>query len=241
MDNIKVRQAMAMAISSKEYSTIIDKGVNAPTNQPFIAGSAYYTPDSGYPAYDPTKAAALVKEVEAETGKPVEFTLIETPDASSVQAAQYLQNRLQAVGMKVSLTQYQESVEINNALAGTYQAALWRQFAAVDPDLNYLWWSPTEIFGSLNPNFAQNKDPIIQQLLETGRTSTVPATRAKAYQQIAQRLNVDLPYIWNDRATWAIVSASNVQNFNNPTTPSGGKGYGMIAGTIWTPQIWIDT
>jgi ABC-type transport system substrate-binding protein len=241
MDNIKVRQAMAMAISSKEYSTIIDKGVNAPTNQPFIAGSPYYAPDSGYPAYDPTKAAALVKEVEAETGKPVEFTLIETPDASSVQAAQYLQNRLQAVGMKVSLTQYQESVEINNALAGTYQAALWRQFAAVDPDLNYLWWSPTEIFGSLNPNFAQNKDPIIQQLLETGRTSTVPATRAKAYQQIAQRLNVDLPYIWNDRATWAIVSASNVQNFNNPTTPSGGKGYGMIAGTIWTPQIWIDT
>jgi len=241
MDNLKVRQAMAMAISSKEYSKIIDKGVNAPTNQPFIAGSPYYAVDAGYPAYNPTAAKALVKEVEAEIGKPVAFTLIETPDASSVQAAEYLQSRLEAVGFQVSLTQYQESVEINNALAGTYQAALWRQFAAVDPDLNYLWWSPTEIFGSLNPNFAQNKDPVIQTLLETGRQSTDPAVRAKAYQQIAQRLNVDLPYIWNDRATWAIVSASNVQNFNNPTLPSGGKAYGMIAGTIWTGQIWIDT
>jgi peptide/nickel transport system substrate-binding protein len=241
MDNIKVRQAMAMAVSSAEYSKIIDKGVNAPTNQPFIPGSPYYAVDSGYPAYNPTAAKALVKEVEAEIGKPVSFTLIETPDASSVQAAEYLQSRLEAVGFQVSLTQYQESVEINNALAGTYQAALWRQFAAVDPDLNYLWWSPTEIFGSLNPNFAQNKDPMIQTLLETGRQSTDPAVRAKAYQQIAQRLNVDLPYIWNDRATWAIVSASNVQNFNNPTLPSGGQAYGMIAGTIWTGQIWIDT
>ena len=129
-------------------------------------------------------------------------------------------------------------------MAGQYQAASWRQFAAVDPDLNYLWWSPTEIFGSgkseLNPNFAQNKDPVIQTLLETGRQSTDPAVRAQAYQQIAQRLNMDLPYIWNDRATWAIVAASNVQNFNNPTTPAGGKAYGMIVGTIWTPQIWID-
>ncbi len=241
VSNLKVRQAMAMAISSKDYSKIVDKGVNAPTNQPFIPGSPYYAPDSGYPAYNPTAAAALVKEVEAEIGKPVAFTLISTPDPSSVTAAEYMQNRLQAVGMQVTLSQIQESVEINDALAGQYQTASWRQFAAVDPDLNYLWWSPTEIFGSLNPNFAQNKDPEMEVLLQQGRRSTNPAVRAKAYQQIAERLNKDLPYIWNDRATWAIVSASNVQNFNNPTTPAGGKAYGMIVGTIWTPQIWIDT
>jgi ABC-type transport system substrate-binding protein len=241
VSNIKVRQAMAMALSSKEYSKIVDKGVNAPCNQPFIAGSPYYAVDSGYPAYDPTKAAALVKEVKAETGKAVAFGLISTPDPSSVQAAEFMQARFQAVGMEVTLTQVVEAQEINEALAGQYQTASWRQFAAVDPDLNYLWWSPTEIFGPLNPNFAQNKDPMIQTLLEQGRRSTDPAVRAKAYQQVAQRLNVDLPYIWNDRATWAIVANENVQNFNNPTTPARGKAYGMIAGTIWTPQIWIDT
>jgi len=241
VSNLKVRQAMAMAISSRGYSKIVDKSVNAPTNQPFIAGSPYYAPDSGYPAYNPTAAAALVKEVAAEMGKPVAFTLISTPDPSSVTAAEYMQNQLQAVGMQVTLSQIQESVEINDALAGQYQTAEWRQFAAVDPDLNYLWWSPTEIFGALNPNFAQNKDPEIEVLLQQGRRSTDPTVRAKAYQQIAQRLNKDLPYIWNDRATWAIISSSNVQNFNNPTTPAGGKAYGMIVGTIWSPQIWIDT
>jgi peptide/nickel transport system substrate-binding protein len=245
VSNIKVRQAMAMAISSKAYSKIVDLGVDAPCNQPFVAGSPYYAPDSGYPAYDPTKAAALVKEVETETGKKVAFGLISTPDASSVKSAEYLQARLQAVGMEVTLTQVVEATEINEALAGQYQTVSWRQFAAVDPDLNYLWWSPTEIFGSgnseTNPNFAQNKDPQMEVLLQKGRQSTDPTVRAQAYQQIAQRLNADLPYIWNDRATWAIVANSNVQNFNNPTTPAGRKAYGMIVGTIWTPQIWIDT
>jgi len=245
VSNIKVRQAMAMALSSKQYSKIVDLSVCAPTNQPFIPGSPYYAVDSGYPAYSPSGAAALIKEVESETGKSVAFGLISTPDASSVKAAEYMQARLQAAGMQVTLSQTIEAQEINDALAGEYQTVSWRQFAAVDPDLNYLWWSPTEIFGSgkneLNPNFAQNRDPVVQTLLETGRQSTDPTVRAKAYQQIAQRLNVDLPYIWNDRAVWAIVSAGNVQNFNNPTTPAGGKAYGMIVGTIWSPQIWIDT
>ncbi len=243
MDNIKVRQAMAMAVSSKEYSKIVDKGVNAPTNQPFVAGSPYYVPDSGYPAYSPSAAAALVKEIETETGGKVAFTLSSTTSASAVQAAEFLQNRLQAVGMQVTLSQIQQADEINDALAGEFQALEWRQFAAVDPDLNYLWWSPKEVFPSLklSPNFAENTDPQMEVLLQQGRQSTDPAVRAKAYQQIAQRLNKDLPYIWNDRATWAIVSRSNVQNFNNPTTPAGGKAFGMIVGTIWTPQIWLDT
>jgi peptide/nickel transport system substrate-binding protein len=241
MNNIKVRQAMAMAIDSKQYSKIVDHGVNAPTNQPFVAGTPYYAVDSGYPAYNPTKAKALVQEIVQETGHPVAFSLATTPAASAVQAVQYLQARLEAVGMQVTLQTIQQADEINDALAGDYQAVSWRQFAAVDPDLNYLWWSPKEIFPGLAPNFAENKDPVIETLLQQGRQSTNPAVRAKAYQQIAQRLNVDLPYIWNDRATWAIISAANVQNFNNPTTPAGGKAYGMIVGTIWTPQIWIDT
>jgi len=240
MDNIKVRTAMAMSVNSKQFSTVVDKGVNAPTNQPFVAGSPYYATDSGYPAYNPSGAKALVDEVARETGSPVSFTLISTTSGSSIKAAQFLQQQFQTAGMQVTLQQVQQADEINDALAGKFQAVEWRQFAAVDPDLNYLWWSPTEIFGSINPNFAQNKDPKIETLLQQGRQSTDPTVRAKAYQQIAQQLNKDLPYIWNDRATWAIVANSKVQNFNNPVTPDNAKAYGMIVGTIWTPQIWLN-
>ncbi len=242
MDDIRVRQAMAMAISSQQYATVVDKGVNPAINQPFVAGSPFYATDSGYPAYNPTQAKALVAEVARDTGKPVSFSLTSTTASSAIQAAQFLQNQLQAVGMQVDLNQVQQADEINDALGGKFQAVEWRQFGAVDPDLNYLWWSPTEIFTSLGiaPNFSRNTDPVIETLLQQGRRSTSPAVRAQAYQKIAQQLNKDLPYIWNDRDTWAIVAQPQVQNFNNATTPSGSAAYGMIVGTIWTSQIWLE-
>ena len=242
MNDIRVRQAMAMAISSQQYAEVVDKKVNPQANQPFSPGSAYYAVESGYPAFNPDHAKALVRQIQRDTGKPVAFNLTSTPASSAVQAAQFLQQQLQAVGMQVTLTQIQQANEINDALGGKFQALVWRQFGAVDPDLNYLWWSPTEIFASIDlaTNFARNTDPTIETLLQQGRRSTDPTVRAHAYQRIAQRLNKDLPYIWNDRDTWAIVAQSHVQNFNNATLPSGAAAYGMIVGTIWTSQIWLD-
>lgn len=241
LKDIRVRKAMAMAIDRQQYIRIIDKDVNPTEDQPFVSGTPYYTSDAGYPSYNPTQAKALVQQVAHDTGKPVAFSLSSTTGASTVQAVQFLQNQLQAVGMQVQLTQIQQADLINDALGGAYEAVLWRQFAAVDPDLNYLFWSPTEIFGGIAVNFARNSDPSLETYLQTGRRSTDPATRATAYQQFARQLNQDLPYIWLDRAIWAIVANSKVQNFNNPTTPAGAKAYGMIVGTIWTPQIWLST
>ncbi|MGH7734624.1 MAG: hypothetical protein ACREOE_13235, partial [Gemmatimonadales bacterium] len=167
--------------------------------------------------------------------------LTSTTGASTVQAAQFIQSQLQAVGMQVQLTQVQQADLINDALGGAFEAVIWRQFAAVDPDLNYLFWSPTEIFGGLAVNFSRNTDHQLETLLQTGRRSTDPAARASAYRSLAKRLNQDLPYIWLDRTIWAVVADSKVRNFNNPTTPAGGKAYGMIVGTIWTPQIWLGS
>jgi len=245
MDNLKVRQAMAMSVNTKQYAQVIDKGVNAPCDQPFVAGTPWYSPDSGYPAYNPSGAKALIKQVQQETGKAVSFSLASTTSAYSIQIAEYVQNAFQAAGMQVTLAQVQQADEINQALDGDFQALEWRQFAALDPDLNYLWWSPTEIFGSgqgaIAPNFARNTDPEIETLLQQGRQSTDPTVRGQAYQQVAQRINKDIPYIWLDRCTWGVVANSKVQNFNNPTTPANSKAYGMLAGDVWAAQIWLDT
>ena len=78
-----------------------------------------------------------------------------------------------------------------------FQATSWRQFAAVDPDLNYLWWSPTEIFGT-GPSSIASTSPAtptrsIETLLQQGRPSTDPADRAAAYQEVAKRLNAGPP------------------------------------------------
>ena len=244
MNDIRVRQAMAMAVNPRQYAQVVDKGVNRPTNQPFVPGTPYYVSDAGYPAYNPSQARQLVDAVARDLGHPVSFTYTSTTSAYALLDAQFLQNQWQSVGFRVQLAQVQLADLINLALNGNYQVVAWSQFAAVDPDLNYLWWSPTEIFGSgptaIAPNFARNTDPQIETLLQQGRRSTDPAQRAAAYNGIARRLNQDIPYIWTTRRTWAVVAHNKVQNFNNPTTPSGSKAYGMLVGTIWSPQIWLS-
>ena len=55
-----------------------------------------------------------------------------------------------------------------------------------------------------------------------------------------KRLGLDTPYLWTDRAVWAVIGDPSVQNFNNPTTPQGQHAFGLIGGSIWPTQIWIS-
>ena len=94
--------------------------------------------------------------------------------------------------------------------------------------------------GALSINMARNSDPIIEKALLAGRASTEKEVRQTAYQTVNKRLALDLPYLWTDRAVWAVIGNPTVQNFNNPTTPQGQAAFGMIGGSIWPTQIWIS-
>lgn len=243
-NDIRARQALAYAFNPPAYKAVINKNLNPFNNQPFVSGTPWYKPVTNYPDYNPGQARSLVQQyARANGGKPPTFTLGSTPSGTSIQAAQFLAQEFNNVGMKCTLSTIQQDEIITDALKGDYQALEWRQFGAVDPDLNYIFWSPTTIFQSLGEavNMARNTDPTVEQLLQQGRTSTDQATRAQAYQQLAQKFATDLPYIWTDRAVWAVVAQNKVQNWNNPTTPAGGKAYGMIVGTIWPTQIWMES
>lgn len=239
-DNLKMRQAMAYAISSEQYVKVIDQGVTGTTNGIFVKGSPYYLANNGYPVYNVAKAKQLVSEVKAAGGS-VTFGLGHTPDPKTTQIGQYLQQVLQEVGMVVTLNPILQDSIINTALTGNFQALTWRQFGAVNPDLNYIFWTPTN---ALTPGFAinmaGNSDPAMQVALLQGRSATDTAGQAAAYQQVNKLLSQDIPYVWYARVIWSIGAVSKVQNFNNPTTPSGSKAYGQIGGAIWPQQIWLS-
>ncbi len=241
-NNLKVRQAVAYATSSAQYVEVIDKGVNGTSNGPFVKGSPYYVANNGYPVYNVNKAKALVKQVAKATGKPVSFTLNHTPDASTTKIAEYIQQQLQTVGMKVALAPIQQANIINTALLGTYQAQLWRQFGAVQPDLNYIFWSPTNATTPVFAiNMARNTDPKMEAALQKGRQSSAKSDQIAAYQQVSKLMGQDIPYVWYDRSTWAVAAEAKVQNFANPTTPAGGKAFALIGGSIYPTQIWIKS
>ena len=235
-----VRLAAAMAVNRNQYAKVIDQGVLPVSNGLFVPGSPYYSPTK-YPAYNPSQASKLVKAAAKTNGGPISFSYGSTNSPAAIRAAQYLEQAWQSVGFQVKTNIVQQNDTINNALAGKYQALGWRQFGAVDPDLNYIFWSTTTVSaGSLSINMARNADPTIEKSLLTGRASTDKAVREASYKTVNKRLALDLPYLWTDRAVWAVIGDPKVQNFNNPTTPQGAPAYGMIGGSIWPTQIWIS-
>lgn len=236
-NNKLLREAMAKCINQVQYDQVINKGIDAPMYGLFIPGSEYYTATS-YPKHDPHGAAQLVSQIKRDGGS-VTFNLNATSNSDVQRAAQFLQQAFQQAGMSVSINTIAQSTLINDALAGTYQATLWRQFGAVDPDLNYVWWTTQLASGPLALNMARNVDPRIQDALLAGRTTGVKSARVKEYQKINQYLAEDMPYMWLARDTWAAVANPKVQNFANPTTPTGKKAIGFDEGVLWPTQIWV--
>jgi len=238
--NPDVRLACAKAVSPAAYARIIDIGVNPVSTGLFVPGTPYYSKTT-LPKYDPNGAKQLVQKVQSQTGKPVSFALGTTNSPSAIRAATYIQQQYQNAGMQVNQLVVEQNEYIDNALNGKFQAYTWRQFSAVNPDLNYIFWSTTTYNANgLAINMARNNDSRIQAQLEIGRQSSVPAARVEAYQRINEYMAQDLPYLWGDRATWAVVAKPTVQNFNNPTTPTGLPALGLIAGSVWPTQIWIS-
>jgi ABC-type transport system substrate-binding protein len=240
-NDVRMRQAVVMGIDLESYKSAINFGVNSISTSVFTPGSPFQPATSSYPTYNPSQATSLVNALKSE-GKQVNFTLGTTPDQSSVRAVTYIQSQLQAVGISANIgsQQVQQAELINLALAGTFEALLWRQFAAVDPDLNYVFWSPTEIAKGLAIDMTRNNDPLVEDALQQGRRNATPSVRNQAYQNLAARFGVDIPYIWLDRAVWAIATQPNVENFVYLSLPAGGRALGFNQGTIWPTQIWLS-
>ena len=148
----------------------------------------------------------------------------------------------QQVGFDVTIGQVEQADLINDFIAGKFQAATSYQFGAVNPDLNYVWWSTTTAgpVGSIALNFARNSDPVIEQNMLTGRHTTDQATRVTAYQTVNKQLAKDLPYLWLEQYIFSEVATSKVQNFANPTLPNGMQGYAFDEGIFSPTAIWLS-
>jgi peptide/nickel transport system substrate-binding protein len=237
LKDIRLRQALAYCFNQEAFCADIGSGLLVPTQGPFPSPSPYYGP-TGYPAYNLTKAQGLVKSWMADNGgkKPsIKYTTTPTPE--SLKSAAFVQAQYQAAGFDVTVGTVQQAALINDALAGGFQVFAWRQFANIDPDLNYVFWSSTG--GVID--FSRNDDPKIDAALDRARQATDEATRVSAYQEVASRFAVDLPYIWASRDVWSVGALKSVQNWNNSTTVAGARGCPMMSGIIWPTEMWLDS
>jgi peptide/nickel transport system substrate-binding protein len=240
-DDVLLRKAIAMATDQAEIIKLFNAGYGPVINGLFLKGSPWYT-DTGYPAYDPSGAKALVDEYKAKKGTP-SFDLLTVPDPRDVSITEALQSMWNTVGMNVSVSTTEQATIIDDFVLGKFQATTSYQFGAVDPSLNYVWFSTTTIspIGTLGLNFPRNDDPQLEQAMFTGRTSLDPATRVAAFQEADKRLAQDLPYIWLGQQFFVDVAYPRVQNFAGLTLPDGSPGYGFDEGVTFPSQMWLSS
>jgi len=239
-----LRQALAYATNTQQIINIINYGLTPPSDGPFSNTGSPYHGSTGYPTYNLAKAKQLVQQYEQAHGvTSVSFQLGTTNTGRNLQTAELIQSMWKQAGINTTIVQVEQSQLILYALEGNYNAYLWRQFGDPDPDADYIWWSSSTAApeGQLALNFARNKDPQIQADLNKGRSDPNQADRVAAYQDIARRFAVDVPYLWVNQTLWQIVYNSHVHGITTWTLPDGTPGLDhTISGVFFMSHVWTS-
>ena len=243
LDDPELRQALAYATDRKKEVNVIYFGIPPDSNGPFGNTGSPYHGDTGYPSFDLNKAKALVKDYEQKHNvTSVSFELGLTNSGRNLQDMSLIQDMWKQAGINVTLKQVEQSQFILNALVGSYQAYDWRQFGEPDPDADFVWWSAATASpqGQLALNFSRNKDPMVDAGLLKGRTSSNPADRVAAYQDIAKRFAATTPFIWLSETVWQIAYKPNVHGMETWTLPDGTPGVDhTLGGEFLLSHVWV--
>jgi peptide/nickel transport system substrate-binding protein len=233
-----VRQALVSATDTAELVKLFGAGVAKPNLSLFPPGSPYRPADNGYPAYDLARAKQLVAQAAPNHGGKIQISLATITDPRLLNEIQAVSSMWGQAGIEATVSQVEQVTFIDNLVTGQFQAYTDEQFGATDPDLNYVWISPTTANPPIALNFSRNKDDLLEAALQRGRTVSDPSARALAYQEVDKRLAQDLPYVWVSLATWSLTGSDSVMNFNNLTLPDGSHALGFTNGVFNPTPIW---
>jgi len=240
-DDLRARQALAYAIDRKSLSELTGTDPALQADSVFQKDSVWYNAQTTYPGYDPDKARALAQAYQKDKGQPITFDFGSTPDPLVLQVVQALQAQWQAVGITATIKTFQQTTYITNAITGNFQANIWRQFGAADPDGNYIWWTSENATGQLTLNMARSKDPVTDAAMAKGRGTLDLETRKAAYNTVQGQQTAVLPYIWLNHGRWTAGADIKLRGIQGSALPDGGTTAGLVGGVLNITGMWFDT
>jgi peptide/nickel transport system substrate-binding protein len=247
VSDVRIRRAMAMSFDHVLENQSRNAGIFQIANGPFSPGSIGYLEDTGFPTeLDIDGATELVDEYETECSCEAEISYKTTTDPFNLETAELYKGFWEAAGMTVTLDQIEQGEFITQALIGNFQAFGWRNHGGFDPDTQQVWWTSDNAApaGEIGLNFGRIDDPVIDENLDTIRTSQDPAERQTAAENINRQFGDQVYDIWTNWVIWAIPYQHRVHGVQTPVimpdeTPSTVTGIGFT-GAINLQQLWVD-
>lgn len=244
-DDLRARRAVALATDNQAWVDVIAQGVTTRATSVFRPSSKWYV-DAGFPAFDLAAATEEVAAYEADTGRPLTFTLSVIGTPLGRQQGEFLKQMWEQAGMQVEVRQVDAATLIVDGALGNYQATMWSQFGSPDPDYEQVWWDPDNArpVGEISLNFPRNRDPEINTALERARATDDATVRKEAYATVQRRLAATVPYVLLDYPTPVKVAQNRVRGLLQTTLPDGSAsipigGPGSFSLVTRLTQVWV--
>lgn len=208
-DNIKVRQAINLALDMEAIVEVVMRGVGAPAFGPIGPNVFGANNDLEPYPFDVARARALMAEAGFPDG--FETTLWTNENQIRMDIAEIAQNQLAEIGIKVTVQVLEWGAYLAATAAGEHDMFIlgWTTVTAdADYGLFPLFHS-SQFGGPGNRTYYANAR--VDQLLEIGRESVDPAARLAAYREAQQ--------IIRDEAPWIFVNTGeNISGISNKVT-----------------------
>ncbi len=188
LKDLKVRQAISMALDMKAFTNDILKGVTQPADSVVAPTLWSYDKSQAMPTYNVDKA----KQLLAEAGYPNGFTIKWATNSGNLfreQFTTFAQAQLGKIGIKVEPVLNEWPVFLKSVQDGKFEIATQATASGLpDPDSLY------QVYKTGAPsNYYRFSNPQVDKLLDDGRAATTLEDRKKAYQQVQKILADELP------------------------------------------------
>ncbi len=203
LDDVRVRQALVMALDRKKMSQAITNGLARPASNPYGDGSWVKCKDDGALPEDQKKAAALIKEY----GKPVKFKMLFTATPRGRANGQVLQQLWKNVGAEMEIEQVDQATIPPRAFQRKFDVTPWRIVDFPDPDVQMF-----ANFYSKSPlNLANYSNPDLDKALEGARVTPDEAKRVEFYCEASRIINKNATWFWTFQNTYYAMAKAKVK------------------------------
>jgi peptide/nickel transport system substrate-binding protein len=220
-DDVRVRQALVMAIDRKKMSQAITNGLSIPASNPYGEGSRVKCKDDGALPTDIEKAKALIKDY----GKPVDFKMLVTATPRGRNVGQVLQQFWKQAGANMEIEQVDQATIVPRAFMRQFQLTPWRIVDLADPDpqmyANFHTGSPVALANYSNPE--------LDRLLEHARITADPAKRTEDYCAVSRLINQEAIWFWTFQNSYYAISSAKLKGLPK-----------IYSGVIDVSDVWME-
>nr|WP_330396863.1 ABC transporter substrate-binding protein [Anaeromicrobium sediminis] len=209
-NDVKVRKAIGLALSTKPMVESVFRGVGKPAMGPIGPGAKYFNKDLHIPERNIEEAKKLLEEA----GYPEGFsTEVWTNDRKErIDMATIMQSQLKEIGidLKIQVLEWSAYLEgLKNSRQSLYIVG-WTM-SAPDPDMGLYPLFHSSMKGS--NNFSYFGDEEIDKMLEDGRILEDSAERQELYYTIQEKIVEKAPWVFLQNGEEVVGTRKNIKGF----------------------------